>query len=348
MQSFSGSLCNPLKGFLRSKNCKYTLRISNGTLQLPRIHSCLIWYRLETVNIVHGVASSLWERDQCRIVRRQICTCGKLQWDVGHVWILWRDRQTHSWKKNCRRSNPSHCSSFLIQTLALVESLALDSQPADGRCNVAVPKTKRELVPRCNGTTEVRWSNVVVEVATVALKQGNWASDDLMEWLFNPTLKPQKKCQVCGVRHMCVWEQGRWKSERESVCLCTESKGKERKKIGKTDLAWNRHADQRKTVHMMQNFEKKQQQPKKEDVFARSGRPQKNAWKMRRRWDQRSKMTSWSGWKSVKRQQSSWQQIEGPRRGTKKKFPSRRGDLGTCHKQTEQRRWTTWATGTRF
>ena len=42
MQSFTCSLCNHLNCFLRSKNCRYTLRICKGILQLQRIHSGLI------------------------------------------------------------------------------------------------------------------------------------------------------------------------------------------------------------------------------------------------------------------------------------------------------------------
>ena len=47
------------KSFLRSKNCKYTLRIRNRILSLPRIHSSLIGYRSETVNNVAQGRSKL-------------------------------------------------------------------------------------------------------------------------------------------------------------------------------------------------------------------------------------------------------------------------------------------------
>ena len=61
------------------------------------------------------------------------------------------------------------------------------------------------------------------KVVTVALKQGLSASDDLMEWLFNPTLI-HKSADMCAVRQMCVWKQlrlRRWRSARESVSQCT-------------------------------------------------------------------------------------------------------------------------------
>ena len=44
---------------LTSKKCRYTLRVCYGILSLPRMHTGLIWYWMETANILHGVASSL-------------------------------------------------------------------------------------------------------------------------------------------------------------------------------------------------------------------------------------------------------------------------------------------------
>ena len=59
IQSFSCSLCYHLNRFFTSKKCRYTLRVCYGILSLPRMHTGLIWYQMETVNILHGVATSL-------------------------------------------------------------------------------------------------------------------------------------------------------------------------------------------------------------------------------------------------------------------------------------------------
>ena len=112
VQSFSCSLCNQLNSFVRSKNCRYILKVCHWTLQLPRIHSGLTWYRLETWNIPREVALNLWERDQCRIVRRNICTRREAATGSRTCENSCRDRHASSQllEQTLLRSYPSHCS----------------------------------------------------------------------------------------------------------------------------------------------------------------------------------------------------------------------------------------------
>ena len=122
VQSFSCSLCDQLNR-LMSKNCRYTLRICDGIQYLPRIHWGLMWYRLETVSIWHGVApSSLWERHQCKTVRRNMRTRGKLQRDVGHVRtrVVIVISHINFWNKPCTARTMALGETFGSQPVCLV------------------------------------------------------------------------------------------------------------------------------------------------------------------------------------------------------------------------------------
>ena len=59
VQSFSCSLSNQMNRNQGSESCKYILRVCHEILYLPTIPTGLIWYRLETVNILHGGRSQL-------------------------------------------------------------------------------------------------------------------------------------------------------------------------------------------------------------------------------------------------------------------------------------------------
>ena len=81
----------------------------------------------------------------------------------------------------------------------------------DARCNVTRPNTWRELLRSGNCTNEVQRKSGRggrIEVLTVAHKPSKSASDDLVDRLCNPTSN-RKSAEVCGVRHMCFWEQER-------------------------------------------------------------------------------------------------------------------------------------------
>ena len=101
IQSFSCSLCNQLNRFLRSKTATTLWVYVAGYCNCQGFAS--VWFgingRLWTLCTV--VAPCLWESYQCRILRRNICTRGKLQCDVQHerMCVVIVMRQIHHWNK---------------------------------------------------------------------------------------------------------------------------------------------------------------------------------------------------------------------------------------------------------
>ena len=183
IQSFSCSLCNQLNNFLRSKNYRYTLKS-------PRIYRGLIWYRMETGNIPHEVALSLWGR-----------------WPMQNYWM----QHLHSREAatGCRtyenfrlhrpvsnplsaqtfRSYPSHCCAH---NLCLVV----------GACSFR-HTTRNEHAEEC----EDDWSQdvPVVDMVSVALRYDKPARMTWWNDFENPTYRFQRIVSVNGL-FFWTWE----------------------------------------------------------------------------------------------------------------------------------------------
>ena len=69
IQSFSCSLCDQLNSFLKSKNCKWTLRVCTGILLLPKTYPNQTRYQTCVVRGVGQLAKLLAARAEFRLTR---------------------------------------------------------------------------------------------------------------------------------------------------------------------------------------------------------------------------------------------------------------------------------------
>ena len=93
---FSTSLCNQLKLVLEVQGLQVHFEIRTG----------LIWYRLETLNMLHGVTPACENVTYVDLFDEIFCTRGKLQREVGHlrICVVVVMRQIHN-MKNLLRSH---------------------------------------------------------------------------------------------------------------------------------------------------------------------------------------------------------------------------------------------------
>ena len=88
---FSTSLCKQLKLVLEVQGLQVHFEIRTG----------LIWYRLETLNMLHGVTPACENVTYVDLFDEIFCTRGKLQREVGHlrICVVVVMRQIHNMKK---------------------------------------------------------------------------------------------------------------------------------------------------------------------------------------------------------------------------------------------------------
>ena len=161
VQSSSCSLNNQLNRFVKSKTCRYTLRVCNGMLKCPKDSPCLRRYR--TGGCEHFARS---RHQLVRTLPMQNCSTEQLHSREAATGWTYENCCCHRHALNplmeqTFRSHPSHC-------WRLITCL-----PDNSGSLHAYFERKRDRAQECQF--------VEVEVVSVALKQSKSVADNMME-----------------------------------------------------------------------------------------------------------------------------------------------------------------------